>query len=150
MMTMDNSMKELAVSALRDGTVIDGIPPEALFEVASILNLERISAPVTIGNNLPSSKMGRKGIIKIADTTLPEQTLNRIALAAPGARVNIIRDYKVAEKFAVRLPAEIIGLIKCENPKCITNNEPMKTKFRVLTESPVSIECCYCGRIHHK
>lgn len=142
--------KELAVSALRNGTVIDGIPANALFEVARILRIEEMDTPVTIGNNLPSSKMGKKGIIKVADRTFPEETLNRIALAAPGARVNIIKDYQVAEKFNVKLPPMIIGLVTCPNPKCITNNEPMASRFKVISDDPVCIECCYCGRkINH-
>ncbi len=138
------------MSALRNGTVIDGIPANALFEVAEILHLEEMDTPITIGNNLPSRKMGKKGIIKVADKIFAEETLNRIALAAPGARVNIIKDYEVVEKFNVKLPPYLVGLVTCPNPKCITNNEPMSSRFSVISDNPVCIECCYCGRkIYH-
>lgn len=138
--------KELAVAALRNGTVIDQIPPEALFKVARILNIESITTPVTIGNNLPSRKLGSKGIIKVADIFFPEATLNRIALVAPSARVNIIREFEVAEKFQVNLPNLIVGLVKCRNAKCITNNEPMLTRFERVHDGSETIRCIYCGQ----
>ncbi|MDE6033010.1 MAG: aspartate carbamoyltransferase regulatory subunit, partial [Muribaculaceae bacterium] len=101
--------KELAVAALKNGTVIDHIPSEALFEVVRLLQLEDSNVQLTIGNNLPSARGGSKGIIKVADTEFPEATLNRIALIAPTAVVNIIRDYEVVEKFPVTLPDTIVG-----------------------------------------
>lgn len=137
--------KELAVAALRNGTVIDHIPPEALFKCVAILGLASTTRRITIGNNLESDKLGSKGIIKVADTFFPDADLNRIALIAPTAVVNIVRDYEVIEKHAVELPHEIRGIVKCDNPKCITNNEPMTTVFETVDHKPGHIRCRYCN-----
>ena len=138
--------KELAVAALRNGTVIDHIPSPVLFKVVKILGIENIGNAVTIGNNLHSSKLGTKGIIKVADVEYPVETLNRIALIAPRAKVNVIRDYEVVEKHPVELPDQVVGLVKCSNPKCITNNEPMRTRFDVIDRENVTVRCHYCNR----
>ena len=90
---MTTDKKELAVAALCNGTVIDHIPSSALFKAVKILGIENLDKHVTIGNNLESKKLGTKGIIKVADIVFPEATLNRIALIAPTAVVNIIRDF---------------------------------------------------------
>lgn len=142
---MNRSKKELAVAALQNGTVIDHIPSSVLFKAVKILGIEKLQTHVTIGNNLDSGKLGTKGIIKVADVFFPEATLNRIALIAPSAKVNIIRDFEVVEKHQVSLPDTIVGIVKCNNPKCITNNEPMKTRFEVVDRDDVTIRCHYCG-----
>ena len=139
--------KELAVAALRNGTVIDHIPSSAVFKAVKILGLENLGHAVTIGCNLDSNKLGTKGIIKVADVEFDEATLNRIALIAPCAVVNIIRDFNVVEKHKVTLPDTIMGIVKCANPKCITNNEPMSTKFHVVSRDPVEIRCHYCNHV---
>lgn len=144
---MNADKKELAVAALRNGTVIDHIPSEVLFKAVRILGIEGLSTAVTIGNNLVSSKLGSKGIIKVADVFFPEETLDRIALIAPHAKINIIRDFEVVEKRHVQLPDEIVGLVRCGNPKCITNNEPMSTRFVVVDHNDVKIRCRYCGTV---
>lgn len=138
--------KELAVAALKNGTVIDHIPSNALFKVVKLLGIEGMDTQLTIGNNLPSRRMGSKGIIKIADVTFPEATLNRIAIIAPGAKINIIRDFEVVEKRQVELADTIVGVVRCGNPKCITNNEPMRTRFDVIDREDVAIRCAYCGK----
>lgn len=144
---MSNSKKELAVAALRNGTVIDHIPSDALFKCVKILGLTGMDHQLTIGNNLKSERLGlgTKGIIKVADVYFPEDMLNRIALVAPTAVVNTIRDYEVAEKRPVALPATIRGIVKCDNAKCITNNEPMETRFDMVEDKPGHIRCYYCG-----
>ncbi len=140
--------KELAVAALRSGTVIDHIPAAVLFEVAKLLQLENSTCQLTIGNNLPSRSLGLKGIIKVADTTFPEAVMNRIALLAPEANVNVIENYEVVEKRRVELPDTLVNVVRCHNPKCITNNEPMSTRFIVIERNPVKIRCSYCGQVH--
>lgn len=142
-MTQNN--KELAVAALRAGTVIDRVPCNALFKAVRILGIENMTNNVTIGNNLSSHKLGTKGIIKVADVEFPEDVLNRIALIAPHAKINIIRDYEVVEKRLVSLPDEIVGIVRCGNPKCISNNEPMRSRFSVVDRDDITIRCHYCG-----
>lgn len=144
------SKRELQVAALENGTAIDHIPPEQLFKVASLLGLNEMENPITIGNNFQSKKMGRKGIIKIADKFFAEDEINRIALVAPNVILNIIRDYEVVEKKAVTLPEELVALVKCNNPKCITNNEPMNTRFDVIDRELGTIKCHYCERLINK
>ena len=136
--------KELAVAALKNGTVIDHIPSESLFKVVDLLDLKSLNVSVTIGFNLDSALMGKESIIKIADTFYPEDVLNRIALIAPHAVINIIKDYDVVEKHAVTLPDELIDIVKCSNPKCISNNEPMRTRFHVIDRKNVVLRCHHC------
>ena len=139
--------KELAVAALQNGIVIDHIPCDSLFKVVNILGIQNMENGVFIGNNLSSRSMGRKGLIKIADINLPKETLNRIAVVAPNAVINIIKDYAVVDKHKVELPDDLVDIIKCNNPKCISNNEPMATHFHVIDEEANPFKCRYCERI---
>lgn len=138
--------RELQVAALENGTAIDHIPPSQLFKVAKLLGLEKMDNTITIGNNFHSSKMGCKGVIKISNKFFEEDEINRIALIAPKVILNIIRDYEVVEKKTVTLPDELVGLVKCNNPKCITNNEPMPSRFDVIDKETGTIKCRYCER----
>lgn len=141
---MTTDKKELAVAALRNGTVIDHIPADVLFKTVEILGIASLDKSVTIGFNLASRRLGRKGIIKVADTEFPRQQLDRIAILAPTAVVNTIRDYEVAEKKQVQLPDEIVDLCVCGNPKCATRHEPMPSRFTVVSREPVVLKCHYC------
>ena len=123
--------KELQVAAIENGTVIDHIPADKTYQVVRLLCLEKIGTPVTIGYNLPSSKMGKKGIIKIADKYFTDEEINRLSVVAPNIVLNTIHNYEVVEKKRVETPSELHGIIKCNNPKCITNNEPMATYFTI-------------------
>ena len=136
--------KELAVAALENGTVIDHSPSESLFKVVDLLDLKSLNVSVTIGFNLDSAMMGKKSIIKIANTFYPEEILNRIALIAPHAVINTIKGYDVVDKRPVTLPDELIDIVKCSNPKCISNNEPMRTHFHVIDRKNVVLRCHHC------
>ena len=138
--------RELQVAALENGTAIDHIPPSQLFKVAKLLGLENMDNTITIGNNFQSKKMGCKGVIKISNKFFEEDEINRIALIAPKVILNIIRDYEVVEKKTVTLPDELVGLVKCNNPKCITNNEQMPSRFEVIDKEKGTIKCRYCER----
>lgn len=138
--------EQLAVAALENGTVIDHIPTKSLFKVVDLLGIRLLKSSVTIGYNLDSKKCWKKGIIKVADVEFPQETLNRIALIAPSAKINIIRDYEVVGKHTVTLPEHIVGIARCGNPKCITNNEPMATRFTVVDTENVVLKCDYCNR----
>ncbi len=139
--------KELKVAALRNGTVIDHIPADKLYKVVSILHLDTCEHQITIGNNLDSAKVGKKGIIKISDRAFEEDETNKIALIAPNAKINIIRDYLVVEKRPLTLPAEIKEIVQCANPNCITNNQPVTTRFHVQKhDGEIMLKCHYCER----
>jgi aspartate carbamoyltransferase regulatory subunit len=139
--------KQLSVSAIQNGTVIDHVPARNLFKVIQILGLDHIENQITFGTNLESKKLGKKAIIKISGIYFEDQDINRIALVAPDAKLNIIRDYEVVEKRVVEVPDNIIGIAKCMNPKCITNFETVKTKFRVVSKKNVALKCHYCEKI---
>ena len=139
--------KELKVAALRNGTVIDHIPADKLYQVVSILHLDTCEHQITIGNNFDSAKVGKKGIIKISDRAFEEDETNKIALIAPNAKINIIRDYLVVEKRPLTLPAEIKEIVQCANPNCITNNQPVTTRFHVQNhDGEIMLKCHYCER----
>jgi len=139
--------KQLVVSAIKEGTVIDHIPASDLFKVIDILGLDHIENRITFGTNLESKKLGKKGIMKLSGVFFKQEDLDRIALVAPDVKVNIIRDYEVDEKKVVEIPDKILGIVKCVNPMCITNHEEVMTKFELVNRHPVSIKCHYCEKI---
>ena len=141
------SQKQLQVNAIENGTVIDHIPAESLFNVIFILGLDKIENQITFGTNLESNKYGRKAIIKVAGKFFQKDEINKISLVAPHAKLNIIRNYDVSEKKEVEIPDEIIGIIKCFNPKCITNHEEIVTHFKVNNKEEVALKCKYCEKI---
>lgn len=138
--------KEMQVAAIENGTVIDHIPAEKTYQVAQLLNLKEMSTPVTIGYNLPSKKIGKKGIIKVADKFFTDEEINRLSVVAPKIVLSVIRDYEVVEKKTVETPDELRGIVKCNNPKCITNNEPMASVFNVVDKEKGTLKCHYCDK----
>ena len=135
--------KQLLVAAIENGTVIDHIPAEKLFAVVNLLHLEDMKTAVTIGYNLQSQELGTKSIIKIADKFFTDEELNQLAVICPNLTLCIIRDYEIVEKRTVALPDDLRGIVKCANPKCITNNEPMPTHFHVAGGV---LTCHYCEK----
>jgi aspartate carbamoyltransferase regulatory subunit len=145
---MSENKQALQVAALKNGTVIDHIPTEKLFQVVSLLKLEEMTSNITIGFNLDSKKLGKKGIIKVADKFFSDEEISRLSVVAPLAKLNIIRDYEVVEKKEVHMPDVLKGIVKCPNPKCITNNEPMATLFHVVDKEHGILKCHYCEKEH--
>lgn len=140
--------KELVVSALENGTVLDHIPAENVYKALDILNLKGIGSQITIGINLASRLYGKKGIIKIADKFFEDDELNKLALIAPKATINVIRDFKVVEKKTLVMPKEVIGIAKCRNPKCVTNHQPITTRFTTVEkDNEISLLCHFCEKI---
>ena len=140
-------MEHLQVAALSNGTVIDHIPANKLFKVFSLLNLENCKETITVGNNLNSETVGKKGIIKISERIFSEDETNKIALIAPKAKINIIQNYEVIEKRLLSLPDEVREIVQCLNPACITNHQPVHTWFHVTTEeNETRLKCHYCER----
>ena len=139
--------KELQVSAIENGTVIDHIPADKLFDVINVLGITGMDNAMTFGANLKSSKLGKKAIIKIWDKFLEDDEVNKLALVAPSAKINIIRDYDVVEKKTVNVPEKVEGIVKCMNPKCITNLEKVRTKFTGVKYSPIVLKCNYCEKL---
>lgn len=145
-MAHDNKIQE--VRAIENGTVIDHIPSDQLFKIIRIMQLDRAPQRITFGMNLESKRMGSKAIIKIADRYCLDKEINRIALFAPMAMVNTIKEFEVIEKRKVTVPEHIDGFVRCANPKCITNNEPVRTAFDVMNhDGQISLRCRYCEKV---
>ncbi len=142
--------KELVVSAIKNGTVIDHIPADKLFQVARTLGLTDCTNQVLMANNLESNKLGKKGIIKCQDVYLSQNDINKLALVAPSATLITIHDYEITEKINIGIPSHIEGTVKCFNPKCITNVENITPKFEVINKEDLQLQCCYCQKVTKK
>ena len=140
---------ERQVAAIKNGPVIDHIPAEKTYQVANLLELKALTNPVTIGYNYPSKKIGKKGIIKVSDKYFTNEEISRLSVVAPNVVLNIIKDYEVVEKKTVETPDELRGIVRCNNPKCITNNEPMQTVFNVVDKNLGILKCHYCDKEQH-
>lgn len=147
--------RELLIRAIKNGIVIDHIPSEKVFAIVEILKLKEYSERITVATNMPSSSLGKKGIIKIEEKILEEKELNNISLLAPNVTINIIDNYEVVEKSKLDKLDKVIGLMKCDNPKCISNHENIETKFIRVEEDlnennleeKTKYKCFYCEKI---
>jgi len=143
---------ELRVKKIREGTVIDHISAGTALSVLHILGLTgKGENVVTIAMNVPSKKLGRKDIVKVEERALNAEEVDKIALIAPRATINIIRDYAVVAKQKTRLPNVIRGIVRCDNLSCVSNSdEPIQPTFFVEREDPLRLRCYYCNRIMDK
>ena len=142
----------LRVSKIKDGTVIDHITAGHALDVLKILRItDNVKGVVTVGMNVPSKTLGLKDMVKIEGRELKSEEVDKIALLAPHASINIIRNYEVVDKQVVRLPDIIREAVKCANPACISNSkEPVKSTFYVDNKEPLRLRCHYCGYIMEK
>lgn len=138
--------KELNVSAIENGTVIDHIPPQYVFQVIKILNLDNVHHQIMVGTNLESKKYGKKGIIKVSNKYFEKEEINKIALVAPSATLIVIKDYTVVYKAKVEIPDRINRVVKCINPNCITNHEAILTQFSVINKEDLILQCHFCEK----
>jgi aspartate carbamoyltransferase regulatory subunit len=139
--------KSIKVSALRQGTVVDHLKKGTGIRAIQVLGLQYESGTVTIGLNLESQTYGSKDLIKIENKELTKAEINKIALLSPDATFSIIRDYQVVEKRFPELPDTIEGLVKCNNPACVTNAySDVTKKFSVIQKKPVKLRCFFCER----
>ncbi len=154
------AVRELKLTPIRNGTVIDHIGSGLALEVLRIIGIEgreggEGGSTVSVAMHVPSQKIGWKDIVKVENMELSPRKLNAIALIAPTATVSIIREQRVREKRIVALPDRIDGVLKCPNPSCITNQpEPVESEFEVIQRAPVVLRCAFCERrvddfLHH-
>jgi aspartate carbamoyltransferase regulatory subunit len=141
--------QELYVKKIRDGTVIDHITPGFALDVLKILGINgKHGEVVSTAINVESKHLHHKDIVKIQDRELNPSEVDKIALIAPNATINIIRNFEVASKKVVELPTTIRGIIRCDNPSCISNSmEPVERKFGVDEREPIRLRCHYCGHV---
>ncbi len=141
-------MKELKIQPIRNGTVIDHIMPGQAVRVLRILGIPKVGSDsiVSVAMNV-SSRMKKKDVVKVENRELDPKEVDKIALIAPRATINIIRNYEVVEKHKVKLPREVVGIIRCSNPTCVSNSdEPIESRFLVISNDPPRIKCYYCER----
>ncbi|MBR2556916.1 MAG: aspartate carbamoyltransferase regulatory subunit [Methanobrevibacter sp.] len=147
---MKSDKSELKIKAIENGTVIDHITANKSLHILKILGLPDSEIKnVTIAMNVSSKEIGRKDILKIENRELDPKELNQIALIAPKATINIIRNFENIKKDKIILPEKIRGIIKCTNSKCITNyeNEPITPIFNVINNYPPVVRCYYCEKL---
>jgi aspartate carbamoyltransferase regulatory subunit len=139
--------KELKIPLIKNGTVIDHITAGNAVKVLHILGIPKSSSSVVSVAMNVKSKLGKKDIVKVENRELDPHEVDKIALIAPKATINFIRNYEVAKKHIVKLPDEIIGIVSCSNPTCVSNaREPVKSRFKVINKDPPKIKCYYCER----
>jgi len=140
-------MRELKIPLIKNGTVIDHIAAGNAVKVLRILGIPKThSFTVSVAMNV-KSRLGKKDIVKVENREIDHYEVDKIALIAPKATINIIRNYEVAEKHKVELPDEIVGIARCSNPTCVSNhNEPVESRFTVISKDPPRIKCYYCER----
>jgi aspartate carbamoyltransferase regulatory subunit len=140
------SNKDLVVRKIENGTVIDHITPGKGHLVVKILRLGP-DAQYYLAQNVPSVRMGRKDLVKIADRYPTEHELNTIALIAPKATIDRVKDWTLYGKFQVKVPSDVMDVIRCPNGFCITNHEKgMHTEFTLIetdAQEPV-LQCSFC------
>ena len=145
-MSDDTTDRELRVSKISSGTVIDHITGGQALNVLAILGIDGSGGEtVSIGMNVPSDRLGRKDIVKVEGRELSQDEVDVLSLIAPAATINIVREYEVIEKHRVERPETVLGVLQCPNPNCITTqDEPVDSRFDVLDEG---VRCTYCETI---
>jgi len=150
-------VRELKITPIKNGTVIDHIGNGLAVEVLRIIGIDTLDrdSTVSVAIHVRSGKLGWKDIVKVENIELSPRKVNAIALIAPTATISIIRDYRVREKRTVDLPPRIIGVLRCPNPNCVSNQpEPLESEFEVTERRPVVLKCAFCERrvddfLHH-
>lgn len=138
------------VYAIDEGVVIDHIPARKAFDVVNVLGVVDGESIVTMGVNMESEMLGRKDVVKIERKKLSREELNKVALIAPKATINLIKNHKVYEKVKIEIPAVFEGIISCQNPNCITKHQPVESKFHTVKEEPMELKCHFCERVFER
>lgn len=149
-MSDEKSNEFLKARKIESGTVIDHIPKGRALRVLNVLGIEEsFPATVSVLMNVPSSHYGHKDIIKIEGRKLEKRELAHIALIAPNASVNTIKNYTVVDKYVVQTPSLIEGVLKCPNPSCITGAEGT-ARLYVEQPHPLKLRCAYCEKVYEE
>ncbi len=138
--------KKLQVEAIQHGSVIDHIPAQQGVKILKFFKFTQTNEKITIGLNLSTHNGKSKDLIKVENTFISDEQANQLALFAPNATINQIKDFKVVNKFPVQLPSSFIGVLACPNSNCISHNEPVKTRFYVNNKTTLKLKCHYCEK----
>jgi aspartate carbamoyltransferase regulatory subunit len=139
---------QLLVRRIKDGTVIDHIEAGKALVVLRVIDITgKDGNVITVALNVPSNKHIKKDIVKIENRFLMKYETDKLALIAPRATINIIRDYKLVEKRKIQLPDSIVGIFRCPNLKCISNSEEdIRSTLDIVDKQNIILECRYCAR----
>ncbi|MBK5243997.1 MAG: aspartate carbamoyltransferase regulatory subunit [Eubacteriaceae bacterium] len=131
------------VSKLKKGIIIDHIEAGHGFEIYKELHLNDIDDVVVLLKNIPSKKMKKKDLIKI-ETDI-QIDMNVLGLIDPNVTINFVKDGEMYKKITLNLPKVVEGIMKCKNPRCITQHEDVKEiKFFLVNEEKKQYRCEYC------
>ena len=131
------------IDSIKNGYVIDHIQAGKGMQIYEDLNLDELECAVAIIKNVKSQKMDKKDIIKIdSDINL---NVNILGYIDPNITINIVKDSKIIKKYHPELPKEIVNIVKCKNPRCITSVEQELDQVFILTDKDNKIyRCKYC------
>lgn len=131
------------IDAIQNGIVIDHIKAGSAMKLYELMGLDSLDASVAMIMNTSSRKLGKKDIIKISgDITF---NYDVIGYVDPGATVNVIKDSKLVEKRVIGLPAKLTNVIRCKNPRCISQTEQELDHVCRLTDPENKVyRCIYC------
>jgi aspartate carbamoyltransferase regulatory subunit len=140
---------DLMVRRIKEGTVIDHIDEGKGLQVLNALQIDgKDGGMIPIALNVPSGKFKKKDIIKVENKFLKDDDTNKLAVIAPKATINMIKEYKLVEKRRVSLPNEIDRIFRCSNPDCITNStEHIESVMDVMNKEGMVLKCRYCARV---
>ena len=135
------------VSKIKKGIVLDHINRGEAFKIYKALKLNEIEDTVVLMQNIPSSSMGKKDLIKIETDFDLDFTV--LGLIAPDITVNYIEDGKRIKKFTMELPKAVEGVLKCHNPRCVSNSERVipGQVFYIYNKEKREFRCEYCDTI---
>ena len=137
----------MIIDSIQNGIVIDHITAGKSMELYQILGLDQLDCTVAILKNVTSGKLGCKDIIKI-DREM-DLDWDLIGYVDPSITVNIIRDSRIVEKKALKLPKKITNVIQCKNPRCITSTEENLDQIFVLCDEKAHrYRCLYCEQAY--
>jgi aspartate carbamoyltransferase regulatory subunit len=139
---------QLLVRRIKDGTVIDHIEAGKALVVLRVIDITgKDGNVITVALNVPSNKHIKKDIVKIENRFLMKYETDKLALIAPRATINIIKEYKLVEKRKIQLPDSIVGIFRCPNLKCISNSEEdIRSTLDIVDKQNIILECRYCAR----
>ena len=133
----------MIIGKIEDGIVLDHIKAGEGITLYKILGLDSLDCQVALIKNAESKKMGRKDILKIDQ--LIDVNLDAIGYVDPGITVNIIKNGKLVKRTHIDPPEEIVDIIKCKNPRCITTTEQeLQHVFKLTDRENGVYRCIYC------
>ncbi|MBP2024851.1 aspartate carbamoyltransferase regulatory subunit [Peptoniphilus stercorisuis] len=134
------------VSKIKKGIVLDHIEAGEGYCLFKALKLDEVSDTVVLMQNISSTSKGKKDLIKIETDFQVDFTV--LGLIAPHTTVNYIEDGERVKKFRMELPEEVHGIMKCKNPRCITNSEKVEDiLFTLVNPDSKEYRCEYCDSL---